>query len=289
MSDSASDTPETVISPPETRNRLGLLYPRVSSPTLVPSARPSSSRDHVISLLEQAAAGKKAQSKQAADRAPGPSTELQNAQNQPQVLEADVGSGDRSQDTLKLLQELARKSSKDERAPPPTPDTPAARLDTTLPSYLAVVGTIDQLKSADQDAKPQPPARGNTNGKIARVAIAGCSAILAAGMTGLFLWSQVIPAQFRELRSETDVAVAEPTERSAVAAARARPDTPSVQAAMAECDLAAAKNPFAVYFLVTPNAINSNLRQGANMSGEDYGWYSLMSLKARLERRGGAC
>ena len=64
---------------------------------------------------------------------------------------------------------------------------------------------------------------------------------------------------------------------------------PSVQTTPTECDLAAWNNPFTAYFLVAPNALGSHVRQAAQLSGEDYGWYSLMSLKARLERRGTGC
>ena len=284
MSDSASDTSEIIISSPEARNPFGRPYPRVQSPTLVPSARPSS-KDHIISLLQQAAAGTKANPKHAAARVHKPSIGLQNAQDQPKVLDADIGPGDRSQDTLKLLQELARKSSSDDQ----TLHTPAAQLDTTLPSYLAVVGMIDELNSADHNAEPQPPARGSTNWQIARFAIAGCSAILVAGMTGLFLWSRIIPTQDTEPRTKTDVTVAAQSERSAVPAVQARPDIPSVQTAMAECNLAVSRDPYAAYFLVTQNALGSNVPQTAAPSGENYGWYSLMLLKARLERRGSGC
>ena len=269
MSDSAIDTSEIVTSP-EIRSPVGEPHPRVPSPTLVPSARPSS-QDHIIS--QGAAAGTKANSKDAADRAHKPSIGLQNAQDQPKALDADIGPGDRSQDALKLLQELARKNSASR-----TLSTPAAQLDKTLRSYPSIVGKIVELNPAVRNAEPHPPARGDTNRQKARLAIAGYSAILLAGVTGLFLWSR-IPAHDSERRSEP----------YAIPTVQARSDVPSVQTATEECDLAASKNPFATYFLMTPNAHSGNVRQAAELSREDYGWYSLMSLKARLERRGSGC
>ena len=280
MSDSASDTSEINITSLETHNPSGESHPLVPSPTLVPVARPIS-KDDIYSQLLQAAAG----TKNAAIRAPKPSTELENTQDQPKAPDADIGPSYRSQDTLKLLQELARKSSSFDQ----THHTPTAQPDTTLASYLAVVGAIDDLNSADRNVEPGPPARGGPGRKIARFAIAACFAILAAGITGLFLWDWTIPALDSEPRTETDVIVAAPPQRSADPEVQSRPDIPSVQTTPAECDLAAWKNPFTTYFLVAPNALGSHVRQAAQMSGEDYGWYSLMSLKARLERRGSGC
>ena len=160
-------------------------HPLVPSPTLVPVARPSS-KDDIYTQLLQAAAG----TKDAAIRAPKPSTELENTHDQPKAPDADLEPSDRSQDPLKLLQELARKTSSFDQ----THHTPTAQPDTTLASYLAVVGAIDDLNVADRHVEPEPPARGNASRNIARFAIAACFAILAAGMTGLFLWDWTIPA-----------------------------------------------------------------------------------------------
>jgi hypothetical protein len=145
------------------------------------------------------------------------------------------------------------------------------------------------LNVADRHVEPEPPARGNASRKIARFAIAACFAILAAGMTGLSLWDWTIPALDWGPRTETAVVVAAPPQRSAEPDVQSRPVIPSVEAAPAECDLAAWKNPFTTYFLVAPHALGNPVRQAAQMSGEDAGWYSLMSLKARLERRGSGC
>jgi hypothetical protein len=279
MSHSASDTSETNITSQEAHNPSGESHPLVPSPTLVPVARPSSKAD-IYSQLLQAAAG----TKDAAIRAPKPSIGFENAQDQSKVPDGDSGFSYQSQDTLKLLQELARKSSFDQ-----TSHTPAAQLDTTLASYLAAVDVIDELNLADHNIKPHPPARGGSSRKTTRFAIAACFAILAAGLSGLFFWSRTIPTYDNEPRIETDVTVAAPSQRSSVPEIQSRPDMPPVPRTMAECDLAAWKNPFARYFLVTPNALGSHVRQEAEMSGEDFGWYSLMSLKATLERRGGGC
>jgi hypothetical protein len=279
MSDNASETAEINIASLETHDPLGESHPLVPSPTLVPVARPSS-REDIYTQLLQAAAG----TKHAAIRVSKPSTGLENAQDQPTAPDADLGPSDRLQDPLKLLQELARKSSGFDQ----THHTPTAQPDTTLASYLAVVGAIDDLNVADRHVEPEPPARGNASRKIARFAIAACFAILAAGMTGLFLWDWTIPALDWGPRTETAVVVAAP-QRSADLEVQSRPVIPSVETAPPECDLAAWKNPFTTYFLVTPNALGNPVRQAAQMSGEDSGWYALMSLKARLERRGTGC
>lgn len=258
MSHSASDTSEINITSLQTHDPLGELHPLVPSPTLVPVARPIS-KDDIYSQLLQAAAGTKAP-------------------------DAVIEPSERSQDTLKLLQELARKTSSFDQ----THHTPTAQPDTTLASYLAVVGAIDDLNLADRNVEPEPPARAGAGRKIARFAIAACLAIMAAGMTGLFLWDWTIPSLNNGPRTETEI-VAAPPQRPADPEVQRRPEIPSVQTTPAECDLAAWNNPFTVYFLVAPNALGSHVRQGAQLSGEDYGWYSLMSLKARLERRGSGC
>jgi len=278
MSDSASDTAEINITSLETHNPSGETHTLVPSPTLVPVARPIS-KDDIYSQLLQAATG----TRNAAIRSSSTSAELENTQDQPTAPAADIEPSHPSQDPLKLLQELARKSSSFDQ----TQHTPPAQPDTTLASYLTVVGTIDDLNGADRNAEPAPPARGGR--KLARFAIAACFAILAAGIAGFFLWDWTIPALDREPRTDTTVIVAAPPERPADPEVLSRPVIPSVETAPAECDLAAWKNPFTTYFLVAPNALGSQVRQASQMSGEDHGWYSLMSLKARLERRGTGC
>ena len=206
MSDSASHTAEINITSLEIQYPLGEAHPLFPSSTLVPVSRPTSKGDIYTQLL-QAAAG----TKNAAIRPPKPSTELEKTQDQPKPPDTDIAPSYRSQDPLKLLQELARKSSSFDQ----THHTPTARPDTTLASYLAVVGAIDDLNLADRDAEPEPPARGDTRRKIARFAIAACFAILAAGMTGLFLWDWTIPALDIQPRTETAVVVAVPSQRSA--------------------------------------------------------------------------
>ena len=280
MSDSASDTAEINSTSLEPRNRSGESHPLVPSPTLVPVARPSSKED-IYSQLLQAATG----ARNAPIRPSKTSAEPENTQDRPTAPDADSGPSHPSQDPLKLLQELARKSSGFDQ----TQHTPPAQPDTTLASYLTVVGAIDDLNEDARNAEPAPPARGGIRRKIARFAIAACFAILAAGIAGLFLWDWTIPALEREPRADTNVIVAAPPERSADPEVLSRPVIPSVETAPPECDLAAWKNPFTTYFLVAPNALGSQVRQAAQMSGEDHGWYSLMSLKARLERRGTGC
>ena len=277
MSHSAADTSEINTSL-ETRDPLAESHPLVPSPTLVPVARPSS-KDDIYDQLMRAASGMK----DAAIRAPNRSIELENTQDLPNTPDADIEPGNRSQDTLRLLQELARKTGSLDQ----THHTPAAQPDITLASYLEVVGAIDDL--ANRNVEPEPPARTGAGRKIARFAIALCFAVVAAGMTGLFLWDWTIPSLNSGPRPEPAVIVAAPPERSADADVQSRPVIPSVETAPAECDLAAMNNPFTTYFLTAPNALGSPGRQAAQLSGEDYGWYSLMSLKARLERRGTGC
>src|ERR1700712_4959796 len=78
MSDRASDTAETITAPPKARDRA-----------------PLEAAD-IIRLLQQDAAGTKANSQRAAG--------------------AEIEAGDRADDALKLLQELARKSGGDDQA-----------------------------------------------------------------------------------------------------------------------------------------------------------------------------
>src|SRR6476620_10847600 len=185
MSQSASDTAEINITSLETHDPLGEPHPLVPSPTLVPVARPIS-KDDIYNQLLRAAAGTKV----AAIRAPNPSISLENAQDQPKAPDADSEPSTRSQDTLKLLQELARKTGSLDQ----THDTPTAQPDTTLASYLAVVGAIDDLNVPDRNVEPASPARAGPSQKIARLAIAAGLAIMAAGITGLFLWDWTIPS-----------------------------------------------------------------------------------------------
>jgi hypothetical protein len=281
MSDSASDTAEINITSLETHDPLAEAHPLVPSPTLVPVARPIS-KDDIYSQLLQAATGTKV----AAIRAPKPSIALNDTQDRPKAPDdAVIEPSEQSQDTLKLLQELARKTGGVDQ----THHTPTALPDTTLASYLAVVGAVDDLNVPDRNVEPEPPARAGIGRKIAWLAIAAFLAIMAAGMTGLFLWDWTIPSLNNGPRAETDVIVAAPPQRPADAEVQRRPEIPSVQTTPAECDLAAWNNPFTVYFQVSPNALGSQVRQGAQPSGADYGWYSLMSLKARMERRGSGC
>ena len=271
MSDGASDTSKVIFASRKTRNAFGQPHRLVPSPTLVPSAPPSSSDDIVRQLLS-AIAGTKAgpveTAAKSADGAQDPSVEIQNAPDQPAPSEAEIGPDSPPQDTLKLLSELARKSNS-----LPTVDAPAVQPDATPVSDSPAVAIVDDLKPADRTTEPQSPARTGASRHRAAFAIVCCAAILASGMTGLFLWSRAIPA---------------PTVPAAVPAVEARPDTPSVQTVMAECDLAAAKNPYAGFF-VNPNTLSSNGRQTAEPSAADYGRYSLRSLKATLERRGSGC
>lgn len=289
MSDSASDTSDAVIASPEPRDPIGPAHPHVPSPTLVPSMGPGPKEDFVR-RLQEIVAGSKANSKGAAKPAHEASIGLENEQVQPpdrpQEPDAEIGPDDRSQDALELLQALARKSGSDTG----TLLTPAAQLDIPLAPSLPVAGLEDELSLAARDAAPQTPARNSRSRRTPWFAIAGCSAILASGVTGLLLWNGMIPAHLA-LRPATDVTVAAPSERPAAPAVQARPDIQSDQTAMAECGLAASKNPYAAYFLVTPNALGSNMGRTAMPSGEDYGFYSMMSLKSRLERHGagGGC
>ena len=52
---------------------------------------------------------------------------------------------------------------------------------------------------------------------------------------------------------------------------------------MADCEREAAKNPFALYFLVVPIALDKDVRQSPEQFEENYGSYSLMSSKAMLD------
>ena len=251
MSNGASDTSKVIFASPKTQSAFGQPHRRVPSLTLVPSGRPGSGDDIVRQLLA-AVAGTKARpietAAKSADGAQEPSVEIQNAPDQPTSPEAEIGPDPLPQDTLKLLSELARKSNS-----PPTVDAPAVQPDITPVSHSAAVAIVDDLKPVDHATVPQSPARTGASRHRAAFAIAGCAAILAAGMTGLFLWSRAIPA---------------PTVPAPVPAVEARSNTPSVRPAMAECDLAVSKNPYAAFF-VNPNTLGSNGRQTAEPSAED--------------------
>jgi hypothetical protein len=268
MSAGAIDKSETIATSPEIHDPAGEPQPRVSSPTLVPSERPGS-QDHIISQL--IAAGTKANLKDAADRARKPSIGREDTQEQPKAQDAEIAPEDRSLDALTLLQELARKSSDGRTL------TPAAEPDKAPPSPPAIASPIAESNPAVRNAEAQLPARGDANRPKAGFATLGYCAILVAGVTGVFLWSR-IPAPDSEPRSEP---AASPT-------SQARSDVPSLQPGPRDCDLAASKDPYATYFMTPPNASGSNAGQAAD-SREGLGWYSLMSLKARLERPGSGC
>ena len=296
MRDDAADTSDINVASPEARNSVGQPHPLVPSPALVPAMGPSA-RDDFVAKLQQIVGGPKANSRYETKRARKPSNEPEDGQEQPQEdpsqdrpqdqpqVEpqvqsdepvADAAIDERAQDALKLLQELAHKSGRDEQAP----QTPAGEPDPTLASYLAVVAEAGEVRTARPNTESPPPLRAS-----ARFALAGCFAVLAAGTTGLFLWSQIVPAPDRR-SAATHVTAAAPSEPSSVAArTRLQPH----RTAMAECDMAAAKNPYAEYFLVGANALGGQARPARQPSGGDHGWYSLMAMKAMLERRGGLC
>jgi hypothetical protein len=52
---------------------------------------------------------------------------------------------------------------------------------------------------------------------------------------------------------------------------------------MAQCDLEAAKNPFALYFLVMPVVLGKEARKSSSRSEEDYASFSLMPSTAMLD------
>ena len=186
------------------------------------------------------------------------------AEGQTKELEADIWHGERSQDTLELLRKLARTSSSDDR----TRHTQAAHPGAAPPGYRTLLARM-------------PTARRPTRRQTALLAIIGCSAVLAAGVT-VFLWSR-LPAQDSEPRIETSTPVATPSEPAAVPTQQARADLSSVQTAMAECDLEAAKNPFTLYFLAIPIVLGSDARQSSERYEEDYESYSLMPSQAMLD------
>ena len=126
-----------------------------------------------------------------------------------------------------------------------------------------------------------PTARRPTKQQTALLAIVGCSGVLAAGVT-LFLWSG-ISAPDSEPRNETSIPVATASEPTAIPTKRARPEISSVKMAMAECDLEAAKNPFALYFLVVPVMPGSEACQSSLPFEEDYESFSLMPSTAILD------
>ena len=296
MSDSASDTSEITAAPPEAGDPGELPHPLVPSPTLVP-AMGSSVRDDFVRRLQQIVGGPKAHSKYEAVRARKPAVEPEDAQDQwheqpqdqpqdqPSAPDAEIderAQEERAQDALKLLQELAQKNSGHEQAL----HAPAPEPDATLASYLAAVGTAGDVNLASPNAEPPPLAQGGAGRRIARFAISGCCAVLAAGMTGLFLWSQIIPAPDAAPPARTHVTSAAPSAPSSVPV---QAEVPPPRTALAECDLPARKDPYADYFLVSANPLGGNGRKTAEPSAGDFGWYSLMAMKAKLERRGGHC
>lgn len=301
MSDNGSDTSETIVAPAKPRKAFRPQR-RMSSPTLVPSGQPDAT-DPIIELLQQAAAGKKIQPKDAAPAAQDlpaaqdasaaqdlpapqdlpeqdlPAQDLPAMQDLPEVPGADLAPDDRSLDALSLLQELAHKElARKDSGDNQKPQTPAAPPDATPPPSPAVAD-ITQLDLGVRDPAPQPATRANAGRKASWLASAALSAILASGVTGLVLLGG-IPALNKP-----------PAESAAIPAVPVRPQAPPAQTATAECDPAGLKDPFGQYVFAPPNVFIGKARPMAEMSPTDYGWYSLMSAKARLERHrgGGAC
>jgi hypothetical protein len=134
---------------------------------------------------------------------------------------------------------------------------------------------IVEMNSAARDPAPQLPM--DESRPLPVFGMVMFAIALAGVVIGLALWSG-IPDYINRAKTDTNVSVAMPSGRSAVPAVQARPD---ISAATADCALAAPKNPFADYFSAPPTSPTNNL------SGE--GWYSVMSLKAKLERRGSGC
>jgi hypothetical protein len=196
------------------------------------------------------------------------------AQDQPELLETAIEPRDLSLDELSLLQELARKNTHQNSGDDQTP--PTASADAMLPSP-AVAGIVPQSDLGVRDATLPPSVRVDAGRKTGWFASAALSAILASSVTALFLLSG-IPALNKP-----------PEKSSAVPAGQVRPQAPAVRTAAAECDPTGAKDPFAQFVFSTPDAMAGNTRLAAELSGADYGWYSLMSLKAKLERHGGPC
>jgi hypothetical protein len=283
MADTAPDRSENILMFPEAREPLGI-------PLRAQRAQPGLDPKRHSSLVEQAA-DPRTNPKHATDRFLKTPAVLQNAQAQAKVLDPDTGPGDRPHDTLTLLEQLAHNSISHDR----TQHNPVAQSYTTPSAHVAAIGVIEQSNSAEQNAKARLPPRRSAIRKIAWFAIAGCYAALVVGGTGSFLWSR-ISADHGQWRTEVVGTVTTPSaptavasERSAVAPVQARPDILSVETVMAECILAAWINPFAKYFLVAPNAVTGNVRSAPKPVGVDYGWYTMMSSKARLERRGSGC
>jgi hypothetical protein len=274
-------------------------------------------KDDFVRRLQQVVTGPKANSKYETLRKRKPAVEPEDAQDQlpeqpqdqaplqPSAPDADAeideraqderaqderAQDERAQDALKLLQELAQKNSGNEQTRP----APAPEPDATLATYLAAVDTVDDVNAArplvrplpPANAKLPPPAHSGAGRRVVRFAIAGCCAVLAAGMTGLFLWSQVVPAPDAAPPAKTEVIAATP---AAPSNAPAQAEIPSSRTALAECDVPVRKDPYADYFLVGENAPGGNVRKTAEPSRGDSGWYSLMAAKARLDRRGGHC
>lgn len=264
MSDSDSDTAKVAFAPPKIRNASGRPRGRVTSPTLVPSTRPD---DDIIRQLQAAVVGTKPKpidTAKSPDRVEDTSSEIQNAPDQPASLESDI---EPPQDTLKLLQELARKNNS-----LPTVDAPAMQPDMAPAPHSAAAASAGDVKPAHRTAEPQSPERtASRNGT--RFAIFCCAILLIAGATGFYLWSESVPA---------------PPAPSAAASVEARSDMPSALTPSAECDIAPVKNPYAAFF-VNPSTLGSNGRQTVDPSAEGYGRYSLRSLKTTWDRRDSGC
>ena len=276
MSDPAPDLPDVVTAPDADQSPPGRLHTLVKSPTLVPSPHPGPKED-VVGQCKQAVVDTIADSTDSANWPHGSSAGPQMAESQTEAREDDV----QSEDLLKLLQQLAHRTG----GKAPLPHTPAAPMDARLASYLS--GIVDGLNSPDRDLEPRAQvAVRNKAPHLKWVMLAGCLAILGAATLGVFLSNRIMVVADD---GQTKSALTTPSNPDSTQATQARPDRPSVPV-VNQCDLPGLEaDPDATYVVVTPMPLSSSGRRTSELSGEDRGWYSLMSLMARPELHSAGC
>jgi hypothetical protein len=232
---------------------------------------------NVVTMRQQPAVVAKRNRQHAMSGDHEPSLALRAVEHQAEAPATDVSHSDRSQHTLDLLRELARKITDHDR----TQSIQAARPDPALPWHGTLVAMIAEWVDRSADA-PRTTARERTGRPAALFAIVACLALLAAAGLTAFLWSRT-PVHRSEPPAKTAVPVVAPSKPAVVPAELARPDIVSIQKAMAECELEASKNPFTLYFLVIPVVLGNDARQSPEQFEENYGSYSLMSAKTMLD------
>ena len=248
MSDRASDTSEIVAKPSRSRDRA-----------------PLEAAD-IIRLLQQAAAGTRATSQRAADGTRMPSAGPEKTEGETGKPGADGTASAQSEDALELLQELARKSGDDQtRQAPVGAAASAAAICASTPT---VAGVVPGDRRHDRRIEPDR-ALGGIAAAGARTQRPPDGAARCRRMSGdaggrrrgvFSSWDWIAADQ---PTAAVDASAAATSDPPAVAVVQARPNIP-VQTAMEECDAQAAKNPFTMYFLVSPVALGSDVRPDAD-------------------------